>query len=195
MTLRSGLLLLSTMQQKFRNATECNRSATEMRQRRMTRFSRGEATPPDEDRATGLAEVAGGAPLPNEGPETRFNGRIAGGAPRTRVARRGQTGGQRAHPAPRPRDGLLRGGRWRRVLAERRPADGGHGTRFGERVPSSALLPASSSRAVLRSRPAASPARVRGRARRPEGSAAAGGGGRREGALRTRGRGRRAAAR
>ena len=47
--------------------------------------------PPDEDRATGLAEVAGGGPLPNEGPETRFDGRIAGriagGAPRTRVAR------------------------------------------------------------------------------------------------------------
>ena len=55
----------------------------------MTRFSGGEATPPDEDRATGLAEVAGGAPLPNEGPDTRFDeriaGRIAGGAPRTRV--------------------------------------------------------------------------------------------------------------
>ena len=72
-----------------------NRNATKMIQLRMTRsgggISGGALPPPDEDRATGLAEVAGGAPLPNEGPETRFDGRIAGriagGAPRTRVAR------------------------------------------------------------------------------------------------------------
>ena len=57
------------MQQK------CNGNATEMRQRRMTRFGGGEATPPDEDHATGLAEVAGGAPS------------------RTRARKRGSTGG------------------------------------------------------------------------------------------------------
>ena len=85
--------------------------------------------PPDEDRPTRLAEVAGSAPLSNEGPGTRsdgrIDGRIAGGTPpRTRVAREAGQEDRCASLVLRPRDGLLRDGRWQRVPAKQRPRGG-----------------------------------------------------------------------
>jgi len=131
---------------------------------------------------------------------------------RTRARKRGSTGGslgalpgRGSRGEARPEDSALIPHRGRGTGFYEAVAGGASSQSEGRQTGATGLgsaresLVARSSRqalrAVLRSRPAASPARVRGRARRPEGSAAAGGGGRREGALRTRGRGRRAAAR